>query len=141
MPAESLFDYAIVRVVPCVEREEFLNAGVILFCKDARFLDAKFALDSERLATFAPALNPEVVRAQLDLIRKVCAGKGVGIQDEMNQGERFRWLTAPRSTVIQASAVHTGFCADPVAMLDHLVETMVRTARPLRRSQLRILRR
>ena len=125
MPTPSSFDYAIVRVVPHVEREEFINVGVILFCRTRRFLGAKIELDSARLAVLAPDLDLDKVQAHLDLIPIICAG-GDGPIGELSQAERFHWLITPRSTSIQVSPVHSGLCTDPAEALEHLVETMVR---------------
>lgn len=126
MPASNSFDYAIVRVVPYVEREEFINVGVILFCRTKRFLDARIALDKPRLAALAPHLNMAEIEGYLDLIPQICAGEG-GPVGQLSQAERFHWLVNPRSTMVQVSPVHSGLCPDPVAMLDHLMETMVLT--------------
>lgn len=113
------YDYAYIRVVPRVERCEFMNAGVILFCRPKRFLDARIVLDLTRLAIFAPGLDPATVTAQLDLIPRICRGEGpIGA---LELAERFHWLVAPHSTVIQSSAVHTGLCHDPGAALDTLL--------------------
>jgi hypothetical protein len=112
-----------------VEREEFINVGIILFCLDKRFLDSRIALDKKRLAAFAPHLDVAKIEAHLDLIPQICAGKmgPVGELSELSQAERFHWLVNPRSTTIQISPVHTGLCTDPAAMLHHLMETMVLT--------------
>jgi hypothetical protein len=127
MPAPSSYDYAVVRVVPRVERQEFINAGVILHCPALGFLGARVELDSERLRGLAPLLDPVVVRRYLDLIPLVCAGgKDAGPIGRLGQRERFHWLVSPRSTVLQTSPVHSGLCADPVATLDHLLATLVR---------------
>lgn len=127
MPGKTSFNYAIVRVTPFVEREEFFNAGVILFCCQKQFLAARTELDPRRLAALAPHHSPAPLKVQLDLIARVCAGgKSAGPLAALSQAERFDWLTSPRSTVIQTSAVHSGLCDDPQAMLDHLFETMVR---------------
>jgi hypothetical protein len=125
MPTPSSFDYAIVRVVPHVEREEFINVGVILFCRTRRFLGAKIELDRERLAVLAPDLELDKVQAHLDLIPIICAG-GDGPIGKLSQAERFHWLITPRSTSIQVSPVHCGLCIDPNETLERLVETMVR---------------
>lgn len=131
MPAPSAFDYAILRVVPRVEREEFLNAGVILHCFEKGFLAAECALDRERLAAFAPGLDADFVQEHLDAFARICrGGAGSGPIGALPPKERFRWLVAPRSTIIQASPVQTGLCADPAAALAHLVDTMVRTPAP-----------
>jgi len=124
MPAKSSFDYAIVRVVPHVEREEFINVGVILFCRTRRFLDARMALDVARLRVLAPHLDVEEIQEHLELIPRICAGDDSPI-GQLSQAERFHWLVTPRSTVIQVSPVHTGLSDDPAAMLEHLLETMV----------------
>jgi len=123
MPVTS-FDYAIVRVVPCVEREEFINVGVILFCREQRFLDARIALDKARLAALCPSVDIAEIEQHLNLIPRICAGDG-GPLSQLSQPERFHWLVNPRSTSIQVSPVHTGVCDNPAATLDHLMETMV----------------
>jgi hypothetical protein len=123
MPVTS-FDYAIVRVVPCVEREEFFNAGVILFCREQKFLDARIALDKARLAAFCPSVDVAEIEKHLNLIPRICAGNG-GPVGQLSQADRFHWLVNPRSTSIQVSPVHTGICDDPSATLNHLMETMV----------------
>jgi hypothetical protein len=126
MPAPSPFDYAIVRVVPNVEREEFMNVGVILFCRTRRFLDARIKLDTERLAALFPRLDMALVQAHLDLIPHICAGgAGAGPLGQLGQAERFHWLVSPRSTTIQVSPVHCGLCVDPQAALDNLFKRLV----------------
>src|SRR5262245_38764948 len=126
MPAHDVFEYAIIRIVPRVEREEFINAGVVLFCRTRRFLDARIALDTQRLAVLAPDLDMASVQEELDHIPIVCAGgEAAGPIGLLPQAERFRWLVAPRSTIVQPSPVHCGLCDDPQAELDQLVETMV----------------
>ncbi len=124
MPTPSPFDYAIFRVVPCVEREEFINVGAILFCRTQRFLAAKINLDRRRLAALTPQLDLALIRAELDLIPRICEGAGpIG---KLSQAERFHWLVSPRSTMIQVSPVHCGLCTDPAATLEHLMDSMVR---------------
>lgn len=125
MPTPSSFDYAIVRLAPQVEREEFINVGVILFCRTKRFLAAKIELDEARLAVLAPELDPDKVQAHLNLIPLICAG-GEGPIGQLSQAERFHWLITPRSTSIQVSPVHCGLCLDPAHTLERLVESMVR---------------
>ncbi|MBX6342183.1 MAG: DUF3037 domain-containing protein [Thermomicrobiaceae bacterium] len=126
MPEQSCFDYAIVRVVPDVERGEFINAGVILFCRERGFLDARIALDGERLVALAPGIDPAEVEYYLAEIPMICRGDpAAGPIARLPLSARFHWLTAPRSTVIQPSPVHSGLCDDPAAALDHLLETMV----------------
>lgn len=125
MPTLSPFDYAIVRVVPFVERGEYINVGVILFCRTKRFLAAQIELDEQRLLALAPRFEVEKVRAHLELIPKIC--RGAGPIGRLSQAERFHWLVTPRSTTIQVSPVHAGLCSDPEAVLEHLLATMVRT--------------
>ena len=126
MPALSPFDYAILRVVPHVEREEFVNVGVILFCRSLCFLKAHIEFDAGRLTALAPELDLTKVRAQLDLIPRICAGgPQAGPLGELSQSERFHWLTAPRSTIIQVSPVHPGLCTNPQSALDELSERLV----------------
>ncbi|MCL4302738.1 MAG: DUF3037 domain-containing protein [Anaerolineae bacterium] len=126
MPAPSSFDYAIVRVVPRVEREEFINAGVILFCRSRRFLGARIALDRQRLATLDSGLDPGDVERHLALIPLICGGgPDAGPIGQLPLADRFHWLVSPRSSIIQTSSVHAGLCTDPAATLNHLLETVV----------------
>lgn len=126
MPAPSSFDYAIIRVVPRVEREEFINAGVILFCRTRRFLGARLVLNWRRLAALDAEIDPAEVEQHLALIPLLCSGDpAAGPLAALPQADRFHWLVSPRSSVIQCSPVHTGLCTDPEAALDHLVKTMV----------------
>ena len=130
MRTPSSYDYAIVRVVPRVEREEFINAGVILSCQLQDFLGARIDLDERRLLALDAGVDLETVRANLASIPVVCAGgPAAGPIGKLSARERFHWLVAPRSTIIQTSPVHSGRCQDPQAALDHLVRTMVQ-ARP-----------
>jgi len=123
----SPFEYALLRVVPRVERGEFVNAGVVLYCQEKRFLEAAIDLDPERLRALDPRLDPETVRAHLEAARRVCAGgPGAGPIGLLPPVQRFGWLVAPRSTVVQPGPVHTGLAEDPQKALDHLLETMVR---------------
>jgi Protein of unknown function (DUF3037) len=125
--AEYTYDYAIVRVVPRVERGERINVGVILSCPDLEFLDARIELDAARLLALDPSADVEAMRANLEMIPAVCRGGGeAGPIGELPQRGRFRWLVSPRSTVIQPSAVHTGRTSDPAACLDQLMERTVR---------------
>ncbi len=127
MPAPSSFDYAVFRIVPRVEREEFINAGVILFCRTRRFLAARVALDPQRLAALGSLVDPEEVERHLALIPLICAGESAaGPIASLTQTERFYWLTAPRSTIVQPSAVHSGISDDPAANLERLIQAMVR---------------
>lgn len=128
MPDQSSFDYAIIRVVPRVERQEFINAGVILSCPDKRFLKAQVELDEERLTALDPALDARTIEGYLQTIPLICAGgPQAGPIAQLPQRARFHWLVAPRSTIIQVSPVHSGFCDDPEAMIEHLLKTMVRS--------------
>lgn len=128
MPELSPFDYAVIRVVPRVEREEFINAGVIVSCAAQRYLRAAVELDRRRLAALDPALDAGVIQQHLDTIPLICeGGPQAGPIGRLPQRARFHWLVAPRSTIIQTSPVHTGLCTDGDAMLAHLLEQMVRT--------------
>lgn len=121
------YDYAVIRVVPRVEREEFVNVGVIVACQDCGYLDARIELDEARLLALDPAVDLTTVREHLAAIPRVCAGgAGAGALGRLSRRERFDWLTAPRSSLIQTSPVHTGRCADPAAVLEHLMRVMVR---------------
>ncbi|NTU81444.1 MAG: DUF3037 domain-containing protein [Chloroflexales bacterium] len=125
MPA-SAFEYALIRVVPRVERGEFVNVGALLLCRQRRFLQARLRLNGDLLRAMAPALDLEAVAEQLDLIPLVCAGgRGAGPIGALPLYERFRWLTAPRSTIIQPSPVHVGLCDDPTAALERVFRQMV----------------
>jgi hypothetical protein len=127
MPEPCPFDYAVIRVVPRVEREEFINVGVILSCPAQNFLKAAIELDDERLAALDPALDPALVRKHLEALSLICdGGAEAGPIGLLPPRSRFHWLVAPRSTIIQTSPVHTGLCDDGEAMLEHLVKTMVR---------------
>jgi hypothetical protein len=120
------FAYAILRVVPRVERGEQLNAGVVLFCRRRGFLAVRAELDERRLAALAPDLDPAVVRAHLDALVRIAAGDPAGgAVAALEPSERFGWLVAPSSTIIQPSPVHTGICDDPQAMLDRLFDELV----------------
>jgi hypothetical protein len=125
--ADHPFQYAVVRVVPRVERGESLNAGVILLCRPKRFLAARVGLDAGRLRALAPDVDPATIETHLAAIEHVAAGDAAGGPiAALGQGERFHWLVAPSSTVIQPSEVHTGLCDDPAAELEHLFQTLVR---------------
>ncbi len=134
MPAPCTYDYAIVRVVPRVERGEFLNVGVIVSCAATGFLQARIELDAARLQSLAPAIDLPAIEAALAAIPLICAGgAAAGAIGQLSTRERFHWLVAPRSTSIQTSAVHTGRCADLEALLEDLLEKMVRSPTPRRR--------
>ena len=126
MPTLSSYDYAIVRVVPQVERGESINVGVVLFCRPLRFLGARIEPSSERIVALAPNLDAGSVRDQLDLIPRICGGgEDAGPIGQLDQAERFHWLVAPRSTTVQISSVHCGLCTDPQSALDSLFERLV----------------
>ena len=127
MPAPRTYDYAVVRVVPRVERGEFVNAGVIVSCAPLGFLGARIELDEARLLALDPRADLETIRASLAAIPVICAGgAAAGALGRLSLRERFDWLVAPRSSTIQTSAVHTGRCDDdPAGTLDKLVATMV----------------
>lgn len=127
MPAELPYDYAIVRVVPRVDRGEQINAGVILSVADTEFLDARIELDESALVALHPGIDLEDVRTNLALIPAICrGGPEAGPIGQLPARARFRWLVSPRSTIIQPSEVHTGLTADPAACLEHLMDRLVR---------------
>jgi DUF3037 family protein len=129
VPALCSYDYAVIRVVPRVEREEFVNVGVILSCPIHDFLEARIAYDPQRLRAFDAGLDVEALDSHLQSIPVICrGGPAAHAIGRLTQRERFHWLVAPRSTVIQTSAVHSGSSADPAAALEHLVRTMVHPA-------------
>ena len=130
MPAQHSFDYAVVRVVPRVEREEFVNAGVILFCLERDFLAARVELDRERVRALSPDVDLAPVEEHLGALARVAeGGAGSGPIGKLPARERFHWLVAPRSTVIQVSPVHVGLCEDPERALEQLMDRIVRRAR------------
>jgi hypothetical protein len=121
-----VFEYALIRVVPRVERGEQINAGVVVLCRQRRFLGARVHINDARLRAFAPDLDIEAVRELLDHIPLVCAGgAAAGPIGELPIYERFRWLIAPRSTIVQPSHVHCGLSADPARTLEHLFAQLV----------------
>ena len=124
------FDYAVVRVIPRVEREEFVNAGVIVHCYALDFLAARVELDEARLLALAADADLPLVRRHLAAIPRICAGgPSAGPLGELSQRERFNWLVAPRSTLLQTSPAHSGMCADPAGALERLLDRTVRAAR------------
>ena len=129
MSERRAFDYAIMQVVPRVDRDERINAGVILFCPAAAFLGCRIALDEARLRALAPAIDLPAVAAQLDAVRAICAGDAdAGPIARLSASERFHWLTTPRSTVVQPSVAHAGLCDDPATALDRLFASAVTAA-------------
>ena len=120
-PAPASFDYAILRVVPRVEREEFINAGVVVFCLEKRYLDARILLNEARLLALWPEVDVGLVREHLEAVPRICMGDAAaGPIAQLSQRERFHWITSPRSTIIQPSPVHTGVCDDTERILDRL---------------------
>jgi len=118
-----------VRVVPRVEREEFINVGVIVSCPSKEFLEARIELDERRLRALEPNIDIDAIRTHLASIPAICTGGSQGGPiGRLSRRERFDWLVAPRSTIIQTSKVHTGRCTDPGTLLEHLLDTMVRPA-------------
>jgi hypothetical protein len=123
---DSPFQYAVLRVVPDIERGEFLNAGVVLFARTRGFLAARVALDQERLSALSPSLDAGPVADRLATLERVAAGDpDAGPIARLDPSERFNWLVAPASTVVQPSPVHTGLCDDPEGMLEHLFARLV----------------
>jgi len=131
VPELCSFDYALVRVVPRVERGEFLNAGVILFCSTQAYLDARIELDHARLVALSPQVDVALVEGHLAAIPRLCrGGEEAGPIGQLSQRERFHWLVAPRSTIVQVSPVHAGVGDDPAAALERLFEKLVRLPAP-----------
>ncbi len=127
MSAEHTYDYAIIRVVPRVERGEMINVGVILSCPALDFLESAIEIDDGALLALDPSLDLDAVRANLATIPLICrGGSEAGPIGALPQRQRFRWLVSPRSTIIQMSPVHTGRTGDPAAALSHLLAKMVR---------------
>ncbi|HEU0028459.1 MAG TPA: DUF3037 domain-containing protein [Ktedonobacterales bacterium] len=133
-PRDAAFDYAIIRVVPRVERGECLNAGVVLLCRQRRYLGLRIALDEARLRALCPALTDaqlDLLRAELDGLRRVSEGAAdAGPIARLSQAERFHWLVSPGSSMIQPSPVHSGLCADPAAELERLMRELVEPPEP-----------
>lgn len=126
MQEKHLFEYAVIRVVPRVEREEFLNVGVIVYCPAQRFLQAVFELNEERLRAFSCPMDVEELRERLRTFERICAGRREGgTIGQLTIAERFRWLTSTRSTIIQSSAVHPGLCTDAAETLTRLFAQLV----------------
>jgi hypothetical protein len=126
VPATSSYDYAIIRVVPFVERGECINVGVVLFCRTRRFLDMLVHFDEQRLRAFAPVLDWDCVQQQIEVLMQIChGGAASGPIGQLSQAERFHWLVSPRSTVIQISPVHSGTCSDPASTLQNLLRKLV----------------
>ena len=126
MPVPSSFDYAVVRVVPRVERGEFINAGVIVFCLERRYLEARVVVDEARLRALWPQLDVDLVRKHLEAIPRIAAGDpAAGPIARLSQRERFHWLVSPRSTIIQVSPVHSGICEEPEHTVEQLAQRLL----------------
>jgi len=126
MQQKHLFEYAVIRVVPRVEREEFLNIGVIVYCAKLKFLEARYLLDSIRLRAFSPDLDIAELKEHICAMERICKGnKDAGPIGKLDMASRFRWLTATRSTIVQTSKVHPGFCDDGVQILETLFYQLV----------------
>ena len=126
MPEMHLFEYAVIRFVPHLEREEFLNVGVIVYCRAQGFLQTTVELNEERLRLFSTGLDMPVLQERLRAFERICAGRSVGgTIGQLPIAERFRWLTATRSTVVQTSPVHPGLCVDAGETLARLFSQLV----------------
>ncbi len=126
MQQHYLFEYAVIRVVPRVEREEFINIGVILYCAKQKFLQSRYLLDELRLMALCPNLDIMELREHLCSFERICiADKAAGPIGKLDMASRFRWLTATRSTIVQSSRVHPGFCIDASETLDRLFVQLV----------------
>lgn len=125
MQEQQLFEYAVIRLVPRVEREEFLNTGVIVFCKRPPFLQTVIAFDEQKLLSFFPEADITEIRAHLEAFEAISRGSSDSPIAALDIASRFRWLTAKRSTVVQTSAVHSGLCSDPAHTVKHLLEQLV----------------
>jgi hypothetical protein len=123
VPSPASFDYAILRVMPRVERQEFINAGVVAFCLERRYLAARIHLDAERLKALWPEADVELAQEHLEAVRRICEGDpAAGPIAMLPQRERFHWITSPRSTIIQPSPVHTGVCDETDGLVDRLAK-------------------
>ncbi|MBK6379960.1 MAG: DUF3037 domain-containing protein [Chitinophagaceae bacterium] len=126
MQQAHLFEYAVVRVVPKVEREEFLNVGVIVYCRELSFLQVMYSLNEERLQIFCTQIDKQELLQNLQSVDRICKGsEDAGPIGNLDIAGRFRWLTATRSTIIQTSKVHPGFCTDPHETLTRLYTQLV----------------
>lgn len=127
MSEKQLFEYAVIRLVPCVDRQEFLNVGIILYCAEQKFLKTEFELNETRLNALCRDTGIAAIEEHLAAFARICkGGENAGPIGKLSPGERFRWLTAPRSTIVQTSPVHTGLCTDAEKTLDDLLTKMVR---------------
>ena len=126
MQQNNLFEYAVVRVVPRVEREEFLNVGVIVYCPKLKFLQTLYTINEERLEIFCKQIDKQELKQNLEAFERICNGSAnAGPIGKLDAPSRFRWLTATRSTILQTSKVHPGFCIDPLETLNKLYAQLV----------------
>lgn len=126
MPEKHVFEYAVIRIVPKVEREEFLNTGVIVFCKRRKYLEMRYQVDEKRLLAFSPDIDVPEIEQYLAAWDSICKGDvASGEFAQRDAAERFRWLTAAKSTIIQCSQVHPGLCVDHTTLLDDLFNRYV----------------
>lgn len=126
MQENHLFEYAVIRIVPRVEREEFLNVGVILYCQKLKFLHTRYKLDRERIKAFGEEVDCKELEEQLQAFERISLGTpGSGPIGQLDLASRFRWLTANRSTILQTSRVHPGFCENPKETLEKLFDQLV----------------
>ncbi|HVK97018.1 MAG TPA: DUF3037 domain-containing protein [Flavisolibacter sp.] len=126
MQDKHLFEYAVIRIVPRVEREEFINVGVILYCRDLKYLNSKYTINEDRLKALCDQLDCTEVLEHLKSFERICSGNAEGGPiAKLDIASRFRWLTATRSTIVQSSKVHPGFCTDPTATLNKLFNQLV----------------
>lgn len=126
MPGKHLFEYAVIRIVPRVEREEFLNVGVILYSKELKYLQCIYTINKERMNAMCRDLDCNEVEEHLEAFEKICKGDNQGGPiAKLDLASRFRWLTATRSTIVQTSRVHPGFCEDPEQTLNKLHHQLV----------------
>jgi hypothetical protein len=126
MPEKQLFEYAVIRVVPRVEREEFMNVGIIVYSQKNKFLQSRFHIDNNRLKAFSDETDATEIEEHLRSFERICkGGKAAGPIGELDLASRFRWLTATRSTIVQVSKVHPGFCCEPAEAVDKLFKELV----------------
>ena len=126
MQEKKLFEYAVIRIMPRVERGEFINVGVILYCASRKFLQLKYEIQSKKINTLCTECDLDEINSYLDIFHRICQGdKTAGPIAILPAAERFRWLTATRSTIVQTSRVHPGLCNEPEEMLNNLFEKLV----------------
>ncbi len=126
MQQNASFDYAVLRVVPRVDRGEFINAAVVVYCREKRYLDVRVRLDEARLRALWPDVDVALVWEHLGALERVCRGDvGAGPIAQLSESERFHWLTAPRSTILQPSPVHTGVCDGVEGLVERLAERLL----------------